>query len=51
MQTVNTFPSKGSLSEKAGQVSWLAAYAYSLRLPKEYALVAFADFVPLTVTG
>ena len=31
--------------------SWLAASAYSLRLPKSIASVAIADFVPLTVAG
>ena len=50
-QPADTFPSQGSLSEQVGQVFWLAACAYSLRLPKPLTSVACADFVPLTVTG
>ena len=50
-QTAGTFPAKGPLSGKAGQVSWLAAWAYSLHLPKACASVVIADFVPLTVAG
>ena len=37
--------------KKSGQVSWLAATTYSLRLPEAVAPVAVADFVPLTVAG
>jgi hypothetical protein len=44
-------PSKGFSSQKTKQVSWLAASAYSLRLPKAFVSVAHADFVPLTVAG
>ena len=39
------------IQSKTKQVSWLAASAYSLRLPKAFASVAIADFVPLTVAG